>query len=131
MSVNTISGASVTATSGGSFASARNNVMSAVAGQLGISQSDLQSQLKSGQSLADVAKAAGMSSEQLTDTITAALKKSNLPAGTDVSAMATRMTNHVGGKHHHRAAAAASSASDTSSSSTPATSSSSAVDTYL
>jgi hypothetical protein len=80
---------------------ARANVLKAVSTELGITPAQLQSQLQSGKSLSQVASAAGVSSDQLNATITSALKQSNLPAGTDLSALATRMANHVGGHHHH------------------------------
>jgi hypothetical protein len=92
---------------------ARNNVLKAVSTELGMSQSQLQSQLHSGKSLSQVATAAGVSSDQLNATITGALKQSNLPAGTDIAALSTKMAAHVGGHHHHGVSAATASASAT------------------
>ncbi len=88
-------------TQSSSLSTARDNVMTAVAGELGITQAQLQAQLQSGQSLAQVASAAGVSSDQLDATITNALQQSNLPPGTDISSLATKMSTHVGGHHHH------------------------------
>ena len=117
------------------YATARSNVMSAVAGELGISQSDLQSQVQSGRSLADIAKTAGISSDQLNATITGALQKAGLPAGADISTMASRMASHVGGHHHHKPEAAQDSTATDSTSTTATdltalTSTASSVDTY-
>ena len=84
-----------------SASTARADVMTAVAKQLGVSTSQLQSELQSGQSLTQVAQAAGISSDQLNSTVTSALQNANLPAGADISAIASRMENHVGGHHHH------------------------------
>jgi DNA-binding phage protein len=136
MTVSALSSTSqVAPTSSDPASSARSNVMSAVANELGISQSDLQTQLRSGKSLSDVAAAAGISSDQLTATITTALQKSNLPAGTDVAALATQMATRVGGHHHHHQAAATSDPTSTSSTSDLVSAltggSASAVDTYL
>jgi hypothetical protein len=78
------------------LSAARANVMKAVSSELGISQSQLQSQLQAGQSLSQIATAAGVSSDQLNATITNALQQSNLPAGTDIASLATKMANHVG-----------------------------------
>jgi hypothetical protein len=83
------------------MSTARSDVMTAVAKELGVTSSQLQTQLSSGQSLSQLASAAGISSDQLNATITSALQQSGLPAGTDVSALASRMANHVGGHHHH------------------------------
>ncbi len=125
-------------TPGGAFAQARSNVMSAVASELGVSSSDLQSQLQSGKSLSQLASAAGISSDDLNATITGALQKSGLPASTDISAMATRMANHVSGQHHHHHAQASSSTDSSSTDTdslvlalTSSTSDSPSVDTYL
>ena len=91
------------------MSTARNNVMTAVAKSLGITATQLQTKLQSGESLSQVASAAGVSSDQLNATITSALQQSNLPAGTDIAAIATRMANHVGGHHHHGGGGAGSS----------------------
>jgi len=85
---------------------ARANVMKAVSSELGISQSQLQSQLQAGQSLSQIATADGVSSDQLNATITKALQQSNLPAGTDIATLATKMANHVAGHHHHHGSGA-------------------------
>ena len=137
MSIDSISSTMQTSNApGGAMAEARTNVMSAVATELGVTQTQLQSELQSGKSLSQLASAAGISSDKLTSTITAALQKSGLPAGTDLSAMATRMANRVGGQHHHHHAPPADSTDSTSDSSvvsalTSTDSSSSSVDAYL
>lgn len=104
------------ATQDNPMASARTNVLTAVASELGMSQVQLQAQLQSGKSMAQLATAAGVSSDQLNATITSALQQSNLPAGTDIAGLANKMANHVGGHHHLHADAAASASSTTSTS---------------
>jgi lambda repressor-like predicted transcriptional regulator len=81
--------------------------MTAVAQQLGVSPTQLQSELKSGQSLSEVAQAAGISSDQLNATVTTALQGANLPPGTNIAAIASRLEKHVGGHHHHGGGGAA------------------------
>jgi hypothetical protein len=56
-----------------SLASLRANVLSAVAGSINASVADLQGKLRAGQSLSDVAKAAGLSRPDLLATVTEAL----------------------------------------------------------
>ena len=78
-----------------SWSEVRTGVLSAVSTKLGISQSDLTSQLKTGKSMADIATAAGVSSSDLTATIQGSLEQSGLPAGINFATMATRMANNV------------------------------------
>jgi hypothetical protein len=78
-----------------SWSDVRSGVLSAVSTQLGISQSDLTAQLRTGKSMAQIAAAAGVSSNDLTSTIEGALEQSGLPSGINISAMATRMANNV------------------------------------
>jgi hypothetical protein len=78
-----------------SWSTIRNDVLTAVAGKLGISGSDLATQLKTGKSMAQVASAAGVSSNDLAVTIQGALVQSNLPAGVNLATMATGMANNV------------------------------------
>jgi hypothetical protein len=78
-----------------SWSDVRGGVLSAVSGELGISQSDLTTQLKSGKSMSQIATAAGISSSDLTATIQGALAQSGLPSGVNLATMATRMANNV------------------------------------
>jgi hypothetical protein len=78
-----------------SWSTIHNDVLTAVAGKLGISGSDLATQLKTGKSMAQVASAAGVSSNDLAVTIQGALVQSNLPAGVNLATMATGMANNV------------------------------------
>lgn len=117
------------------FAQARSNVMTAVASKLGLSQTQLQTALQSGQSLSDIATKAGVSTTDLDSTISTALKASGLPAGTDISAMTSRMAGHH--RHHHSSATSTAASSDSSSLSstditalTDSTGSTTSVDTY-
>jgi hypothetical protein len=110
------------------MSTARTNVLSAVSSELGISQTQLQSQLQSGKSLAQIASAAGVSSDQLNSTITTALQQSNLPAGTDIASLATKMANHVPGHHHHHGGAPSATAATTDSTSSTSSSASTAAD---
>lgn len=56
-----------------SLASLRENVLSAVAGTVNTSVADLQGRLRSGQSLADVARAAGVPRPELLETVREAM----------------------------------------------------------
>lgn len=56
-----------------SLASLRANVLSAVAGTINTSVADLQGRLRAGQSISDVARAAGLSRPDLLATVSAAL----------------------------------------------------------
>jgi hypothetical protein len=78
-----------------SWSSLRNDVVTAVAGKLGISGSDLATQLKTGKSMAQVAAAAGVPKEDLAVTIQGALAQSDLPAGVNLATMASGMANNV------------------------------------
>lgn len=102
-----------------SVSSLRTTVLTAVAGELGISENQLQTDLQTGKSLTQVAQAAGVSSAQLTKTITSALNNATLPAGTNVNALTHRIANSSGGHHgHHHGGGGASAASATSTTST-------------
>jgi hypothetical protein len=90
-----------TSTQANPFVTAQADVMTAVAKELGVTTSALQSDLQSGQSLTQVAQAAGVSSSQLNTTVTTALQNANLPPGTNISAMASKIQGHHGGHHHH------------------------------
>lgn len=85
---------------------AQDAVMPAVAGQLGMSTPQLQTQLQSGRSLADAAHQAGVGSEKLESTISDALHASPLGSAPSVHSLAKRVAHHVApvAKHRHRAA---------------------------
>jgi hypothetical protein len=121
MSVPSISGSSSIAVQGVGrpFEQARSKVLSAVADKLNMSVDQLKSQLASGKSLADVAKATGLSQQDLMSTVTSALQQANLPAGTDLNAVANRMVNRAGGHHHHHGAAPQAPSATTSASTSP------------
>ncbi len=75
-------------------------VMGAVSNELGMSQDDVRTALRSGSSLADLATQKGISGDQLTSTISQALQ-SNGTSSADTTALANRIANHKGGGHHH------------------------------
>lgn len=81
--------------------------LSAVADKLGISTRDLKKQLKSGQSLSDIAATKGMGKDELVSTIASTLPSTG-PDGAqlDTTAMATRIADRT---HQPRRAAPASS----------------------
>jgi hypothetical protein len=104
-----------------SWSTVRGNVLAAVAGELGMSRSDLSSALASGKSMSDLAGTAGVSSDDLVATITSALQESGLPSGVDVQTMAKRLS----GESNDASMADTSPATSTSATSTSATSTSS------
>lgn len=68
------------------------DALSAVADALDSDEDDLLKQLQSGQSLTDIASAAGMSTQKLTDTITSALKASDSSlSDTDAAGLAQKI----------------------------------------
>jgi hypothetical protein len=73
----------------------RNTVQSAVAGALGISVSQLQSDLSGGQSMSQVAQANGMSASTLTSTITAALQSAGGGGSSSTSSTAGTSSDFV------------------------------------
>jgi uncharacterized protein YidB (DUF937 family) len=80
--------------------------MQAAAAKLGLSDSDLQTQLQSGQSLADIASKQGVSKDDLVNSIADSLKSSTtpLPNGVDPTSLATKLVEgkgRAGGHHHH------------------------------
>lgn len=74
---------------------AQDAVTPAVAGQLGISTPQLQTQLESGKSLADAAQEAGVSSEKLHSAISDALQKSPHGSAPGLHSLAKRVAHHV------------------------------------
>lgn len=103
MTVSPISGAGATPPATGEMHRLRAKVLSAVAQTLNLSVDHLRSQLGSGQSLADIAKVNGMTAADLKSTITSALQSANLPAGTDLGALADRIAQQVSGPHRRDA----------------------------
>jgi uncharacterized protein YidB (DUF937 family) len=83
--------------------SAIKNAMQAAAKKLGMSDDQLKTQLQSGQSLADIASAQGVSKDDLVAAVSDSLKAAGttLPAGVDPTKMATNMVERKGGGHHH------------------------------
>jgi DNA-binding phage protein len=130
MTVSPISSSSLSSVqaAGNQFHQARAKVLSSVAGKLNMSVDQLTSQLSAGKSLADVAKANGMSDQDLKATVTSALQQAGAPTGADVNAIADRMINHVGGRHHHHHDAAPPAAATTPPTPSPAAAGSSGSD---
>lgn len=93
------------------FRSRLQDVTSAVAKELGMSTDDLEQQLRSGASLDDVAKANGVSHDDLVATITQALQGSQGASGdgqtsSGLDQLAERIAGahpHHHGHHHHKA----------------------------
>ena len=83
-------------------------VMSSVADLFGISTDELRTDQQNGQTLADIAKQKGISTDQLQSTLTQALQANapaNAPSNVDFSQMATDMMNGTGPRghgHHHK-----------------------------
>jgi hypothetical protein len=75
--------------------------MDAVAQKLGLSPDELRSKLESGSSLADLAKAQGVSLDDLKSTITQALTGDGSKLTADqASQLADRLVSRTGGHHH-------------------------------
>ena len=87
----------------------RDKMLSSVADTLKLSVDDLKSKLAAGQSLDDVAKAQGVSHDDLVNSIAQSLK-ANAPSGapapsdSQIQAMATRIAGHHRHGHHHQQA---------------------------
>lgn len=82
----------------GGFRPAMQHALGAVAAKLGMSIADLQTQMHSGQSLADIASANGLSRPDLISTIKGSLSSSGIPRA-GLETMITRIANHQGGQH--------------------------------
>jgi hypothetical protein len=96
-------------------------ILGSVSQLLGVSTSQLQSSLSSGQSLQSIASNQGVPSSQLVSTIAQSLQSSNPSiSSSQASTMATNISQRVGGSsgghHHHRGGGSSESASGTSSS---------------
>jgi hypothetical protein len=99
--------ASGTAGVGSNRQGERDKVLSSAADLLKMSVDDLKSKLASGQSLDDIAKAQGVSHDDLVSNITKTLQADG-PAGANASAdrlnaMAGRIAGHHRHGHHHAA----------------------------
>jgi hypothetical protein len=125
------------ATSATSFRERMQQAMQPVADKLGMSEDDLQSELKSGKSLSDVANDKGVSHDDLVAAIKQGLQSvdshgdsdgDTSTSGTDASTdsskldtMANRIADHKhGGHHHHHGGGGTADATDSTSSSSGA-----------
>jgi hypothetical protein len=80
----------------------KEDVLSAVASQLGESEADLQKGLSGGQSLQQLAAAKGISSDDLQSTIAGVVQKDMPNASPDqVANVTSRMMQGAHGHHHH------------------------------
>jgi hypothetical protein len=80
----------------------RDDVLAAVASEMGESEADLQKGLSSGKSLADLATAKGISKNDLQSTIAGVVKKDMPNASADqITNLTNRMSQMHGGGHHH------------------------------
>jgi hypothetical protein len=105
------SASSASATNVTGFRSRLQDVTTAVAKELGMSTDDLEQQLRAGASLDDVAKANGVSHDDLVATITQALQGSSASGDTQAPSaldqLAQRIASahpHHHGHHHHKVA---------------------------
>jgi hypothetical protein len=106
--VNSLSGSGASPISGSSsqeqMQQMQQDVLNAVASQLGESASDLQKALASGKSLTDLAKAKGVSADALKTTIAGVVQKDMPNASADQIANVTKRI--MGGHHHHHGGSA-------------------------
>jgi len=81
----------------------RSAVMSAASSVLGVDQQTLAGDLKSGQSLADIAQQKGISTDTLVSAIAQGIQTATGAAGASTQAtnLATDIVNRKGGGHHH------------------------------
>ena len=80
----------------------KEDVMSAVASELGESEADLQQGLAAGQSLQQLAAAKGISSDDLKSTIAGVVQKDMPNASPDqIANVTSRMMQGAHGHHHH------------------------------
>ncbi|HEX4385091.1 MAG TPA: hypothetical protein VH083_19165 [Myxococcales bacterium] len=101
--VNGVSGSSETQASSaqGKMQKMKEDVLSAVASELGESESDLQKGLSGGQSLTQLAAAKGISSDDLKSTIAGVVQKDMPNASPDqVANVTNRMMQGAHGHHH-------------------------------
>jgi len=98
---------------------ARQDALAAAAKELGMSSTDLRSELASGESLTDIANSKGVSPQDLQSTMEAAMKK-DLPnaSASQLSTMTSRMMAHHGHHAHGSSGASASSSASDASGST-------------
>lgn len=77
--------------------------MDPVAKLFGMSDDELESDLRSGQSLAQIASAKGVSSDDLTTAVTQGLQSAGIsaPPGTDSQTFVQNLINQPGGHHRH------------------------------
>jgi hypothetical protein len=85
------------------YGSAMNQVMSSTSQLLGMSEQDLRTSLRSGQSLSDLAAQKGVSKDDLVSTVSSAISssQSGVQGTQDPTALAQRIVDRKGGGHHH------------------------------
>jgi hypothetical protein len=89
------------------YGSAMHQVMSSASQLLGMSEQDLRTSLRSGQSLSDIAAQKGVSKDDLVSTVSSAISSSQggVQSAQDPTALAQRIVDRKGGgghHHHHR-----------------------------
>jgi hypothetical protein len=114
---------------GGSTSSDTQSSLGGIAGMLSMSPTDLQSSLKSGKSISDVASAKGVSTDSITQYVEQQIQQQRSASGQPPlsSQAVTQAANkvvgghHHGGHHHHGGGAAPAASTSSSSTSTSAT----------
>jgi hypothetical protein len=103
--ISSLTGSQVSSAQREQFQKTREAAMSAAADALNESPDDLKKDLASGKSLADIAAAKGVSTDDLQNAIESAVKQANPSASDDqATKIAQRM---ISGHHHHHQAAPA------------------------
>jgi hypothetical protein len=84
------------------YGSAMHQVMSSTSQLLGMSEQDLRTSLRSGQSLSDLAAQKGVSKDDLVSTVSAAISSSQggVQSTQDPTALAQRIVDRKAGGHH-------------------------------
>jgi hypothetical protein len=104
---NAAAGAAPMTAAGGLNKADREQMLSSTADLLKMSVSDLKSKLAGGQSLDDIAKAQGVSHDDLVARIVSSLKSQGAPGAGQTDASLTAVANRIAGHHrhhgHHRA----------------------------
>ncbi len=120
MSISPIGSQNVWSLPSSSQTSNWQNVLNAASSALGLSTSDLQSQLANGNSLSSIAQTQGVSQDTLIQSITSALKQNGQlsgASGSQLQQIATSIANRTPGArghhHHHGHGAGSATESDT------------------
>ncbi len=120
MSITPIGSQTVWSLPSSSQSSNWQNVLNAASSALGLSPSDLQTQLASGSSLSSIAQSQGVSQDTLIQSITSALKQNGQLSGASASqlqqvatSIANRTPSAQGHHHHHSHGAGGASESST------------------